>query len=96
LFRCYDASVRTTVTLDNDLAELLKRRARERDLPFKHVLNEALRAGLAAGAPSPSGEPYRMKPRKLGIRAGIDLTKALRLAGALEDDEVIRKLDQGR
>jgi len=88
--------MRTTVTLDNDLAELLKQRARERDVPFKRVLNEALRAGLAAGTPTPSGTPYRMKPRKLGVRAGIDLTKALRLAGALENDEVLRKLDQGR
>jgi hypothetical protein len=27
------------------------------------------------------------------VRPGIDLDKALRLAGELEDDEIVRKLD---
>jgi pheromone shutdown protein TraB len=86
--------MRTTVTLDDDIAELLKKRARERDVPFKRVLNEAIRAGLASRAPA--AKPYRMKPRKLGVRPGVDLTKALRLAAELEDAEVVRELEQGR
>jgi hypothetical protein len=87
--------VRTTVTLDDDLAEMLRQRARERDAPFKRVLNEAIRAGLADGART--ARPYRMKPRRpLSVRPGIDLTKALQLAADLEDEEIIRKLHQGR
>jgi hypothetical protein len=86
--------VRTTVTLDDDLAETLRRRARERDVPFKHVLNEAIRAGLVGG--TPAARPYQMKPRELGVRAGVDLTKALTLAAELEDAEIARKLEQGR
>jgi hypothetical protein len=86
--------VRTTLTLDDDLAQQLKRRARERDVPFKQVVNEALRAGLAAK--TTAATPYRMKPRDLRARAGVDLTKALRLAGELEDAELVRKLEQGR
>lgn len=87
--------MRTTVTLDDDLAEVLKRRARERDVPFKRVLNETIRAGLTAGTPA-GGAPYRMKPRNLGVRPGIDLTKALELAATLEDDEVFREIERGR
>ena len=86
--------MRTTITLEDDLAETLRRRARERDVPFKQVVNEAIRAGLTAGAPA--SKPYRMKPRRLGVRQDVDLTKALSLAAELEDAEILRKLEQGR
>ena len=86
--------VRTTLTLDNDLAELLRRQARERDVPFKQVVNEAIRAGLTSGARG--SKPYRMKPRRLGVRSDVDVNKALGLAAELEDEEIVRKLDQGR
>ncbi len=82
------------MTLDDDIAELLRKRARERDVPFKRVLNEAIRAGLTGGAAN--AKRYRMKPRKLGVRPGVDLTKALSLAGELEDVEIINELEQGR
>lgn len=86
--------MRTTLTLDDDLATALKRRAHERDVPFKQVVNETLRAGLASGVAR--GKPYRMQSRDLGVRAGVDLTKSLRLAAELEDAEIARKLEQGR
>ena len=86
--------MRTTVTLDDDLAELLKQRARERDVPFKSALNEAIRAGLEMQVPR--ARRYRMKPSNLGVRPGVDLAKSLSLAAELEDAEIVRKLDQGR
>jgi hypothetical protein len=86
--------VRTTVSLDDDLASKLKARARERDAPFKQVLNEAIRAGLAKGPPAPS--PYRVKARPMGVRPGVNLDKALQLAAEMEDQELLRKLQQGR
>jgi hypothetical protein len=85
--------MRTTVTLDDDLAELLRQRARERDIPFKRVLNEAIRAGLEGKERS---KPYRMRPRDLGVRPGVDVSQALTLAAELEDAELVRKLEQGR
>jgi len=76
------------------MAAGLRERARERDLSFKAVLNEAIRSGLAdSGAPP---EPYRMKTSPMRAKPEIDLTKALRLAGQLEDEEIVRKLEQGR
>ncbi|CAN5712018.1 hypothetical protein BH18ACT15_BH18ACT15_09530 [soil metagenome] len=82
------------MTLDDDLAEVLRQRARERDVPFRRVLNEAIRAGLVRG--TRPAKAYRMRPRNLGVRPGIDLTKALKLAAELEDAEITRKLEQGR
>lgn len=83
--------VRTTVDLDPDVDARLRALARERGVPLRVVINEALRQGVGSG-PHPAG-PYHLPSRPLGVRPGIDLDKALSLAGALEDDEIARKLE---
>jgi hypothetical protein len=83
--------MRTTVTLDEDVAAALKRVAAERGVGFKEALNTAVRAGLRSEATR--ARRYRMPRRRLGLRPGVDLTKALRLAAALEDEELIAKLE---
>jgi hypothetical protein len=82
--------MRTTVTLDDDVAAAVQRVASERGLSFKAALNTLLRAGLAPE--TASSRPYEVPSRPMGLRPGIDLDKALRLAGELEDEETIRKL----
>lgn len=85
--------MRTTLTLDDDVAALLKEKAHRQGQPFRRAVNDALRAGLSRTG---SGRPrrYRLKPVSLGGPApGIDLDKALRLAGTLEDVEIARKLE---
>ena len=81
--------MRTTLTLDPDVADRLRELARERRLPFKQVVNAVLRRGLGAG----SGEPFLIEARALRLRPGIDLDQALELAARLEDDETLRKLE---
>ena len=83
--------MRTTVTLEPDLAARLKELARERRVSFKEAINATLRAGLEPGGDQHA--PYREQTHQLGLRRGIDLTKALRLAAELDDDETIRKLE---
>ncbi|MEJ5944154.1 ribbon-helix-helix protein, CopG family [Pseudokineococcus basanitobsidens] len=86
--------MRTTVTLDDDLVAELQRRARERSTSFKEVLNGAVRAGLR---PTPPREvAYRLPTRRLGLREGVDLDRAMRLANDLEDDEVVTELERRR
>ncbi|HEV2767007.1 MAG TPA: CopG family transcriptional regulator [Acidimicrobiales bacterium] len=82
--------MRTTVTLDPDVAAALEQAARERRVSFKQVLNDAVRAGLR---PATEARPYRLPTRRMGLRAGVDLDKALKLAAELEDQEVVRKLE---
>lgn len=82
--------MRTTVSLDPDVAAKLRRLARERGVSFKEALNGALRAGLGARA---AGRAYRTPARVLGLRQGIDLDKALSIAAAMEDEELIRRLE---
>lgn len=83
--------MRTTITLDPDLAAKLRALARERGISFKEAVNSTLRRGFAQ--PGGSSKRYRLPSRRLGLQPGVDLTHALRLAGELEDAEAIRKLE---
>jgi Ribbon-helix-helix protein, copG family len=83
--------MRTTVTLDSDVAAKLRALARERGISFKEALNSALRRGLSGGGGS---SPYRLPSRRLKLRTGVDLEHALRLASELEDAETLRKLER--
>jgi hypothetical protein len=86
--------MRTTLTIDDRIAKALKALAHRSGKPFKQVLNETLQAGLAARSAPAKAKPYRLKPASLGgVLPGIDLTKALRLAASLEDEEIARKLE---
>ena len=83
--------VRTTVTLDPDTRALVERLMRERGVSFKVAVNGAIRAGLRTGPAVASSTT----PRKLGP-ARVDLTQALRVADALEDEALARGLAEGR
>jgi hypothetical protein len=83
--------MRTTITLDPDLYAQLRTLARERGISFKEAVNTAVRRGI--GEEKGRGSAYTVRARPMGLRSGVDLTKALRLAGELEDAETIRKLE---
>lgn len=83
--------MRTTVTLDEDVAAKLHQISRERGVSFKGALNDAVRAGLAAG--SPPTKRFRVQSQPLGIRPHVDIDKALDLADEIEDSEILRKLE---
>lgn len=83
--------MRTTVTLDPDVEALIKRNMRERGLTFKEAVNEAIRAG-ATGPSPPVGRPFPTADMGEPL---IDVTKALRLAGELEDQELAARLARG-
>ncbi len=81
------------MTLEPDVAEALKRRAKRNGQPFRRNVNEVIRLGLLAERSRPA-RPYRIKPLSLGGAApGIDLDRSLRLADALDDEAQSRKLE---
>jgi hypothetical protein len=66
--------VRTTLTLDDDVAGRLKSEARRSGRPFREVVNDILRRGLATGRETKPREPFRVTTRDLGeLRPGISL-----------------------
>ncbi len=76
--------MRTTLTIDNDVAAVLERLRRERDAGLKDLVNEALRRGLRDMTARPKRrEPFRTRSVALGrVRiAGIDnIAEALAIA----------------
>jgi hypothetical protein len=84
--------VRTTVRIDDHLMAELKQRALQEKVSFTRLVNRILSQGLRA---SRRGEPARRRFRQRVFSMGkpaVDLTKALAMAAALEDEEVLRKL----
>ena len=63
--------MRTTLTLDPDVAARARRGATKLGKPFKQVVNEALRIGLDQVLTPPTAKPYRTKPKPLGLRDGL-------------------------
>jgi hypothetical protein len=82
--------MRTTLTIDDDLLESLKREAARRKRPFKEIVNETLRRGLEA--PVAPRSSYVLPVLDLGHPPKLDIDHSLRLAEALEDEEVQRKM----
>jgi hypothetical protein len=80
--------VRTTLTLDDDLAMVLQDRARITGRPFKEVVNACLRKGLAAES-EPPREPMAVRTFDAGLREGIDLAKALDLVAEMDNERFI-------
>lgn len=80
--------MRTTVTLDPDTAQIVRRLMRERGLTFKQALNDAIRGGTA------STRPFETATAAMG-RPAVNLDTALQLAAELEDDDLVRKMRSG-
>ncbi|MCP4370132.1 MAG: DUF2191 domain-containing protein [Deltaproteobacteria bacterium] len=84
--------MRTTLTIDDDLAQELRERAHKTRSPFKKVVNQALKAGLKQiDHPRPI-KPYKCKSFSLGYPPSANLDHALNLADRLESEEITRKL----
>ena len=76
--------MRTTLTIDDDVAALLERVRKSSKKNFKTIVNEALRQGLGEMTkPSPRGKPYQTRKAYLGrcLVSGLDdISEALAVA----------------
>lgn len=84
--------MRTTLTIDDDLARELREKAHKTGTPFKEVVNKAIRAGLRHVDKPKQLKPYKLKAYSLGYPPSADLDHALNLADRLESEEIARKL----
>jgi hypothetical protein len=72
--------MRTTITLDEDVAAKLKAEARRTGKPFKTVLNECLRLAFASGRSRVRAASFRIDARDLGrLRPGLSLDNVAEL-----------------
>ena len=83
--------MRTTLTLDNDIADSLKEQARLLNVPFKRVVNDALRRGLAPGGGQTPSRRFRVVPNESGFMPGVDPLRLNQLSDDLEVEGFIGK-----
>lgn len=84
--------MRTTLTVDDDIVEELRRRAASSRQGFKSVVNELLRRGMAAGSqPLSSPGRFAVKAKSCGFLPGVDPLKLNQLADELETEEFVER-----
>lgn len=80
------------MTLDPDVAALVRRAMQQRSIGFKQAINEGLRSGLGGGSVRTD---LSFPAFDLGV-PNVDLTSANRVAQVLEDEGLIHRLTEGR
>jgi hypothetical protein len=77
--------VRTTLTLDDDVAAKLKAESRRAGRPFREIVNETLRRGLASRRVSAQRQAFRIRVRDLGdLKPGLSLDRVAELIEQVE------------
>jgi len=76
--------MRTTVTLDRDVEQMLRETMHRSRQSFKQTLNATLRHALNPKAASPKAARFVVKARPMGSRAGLDPASFNKLADELE------------
>ena len=84
--------MRTTLTLDDDVAAAVKALARSSGETFKAVVNEVMRRGLMTGEkPALEREPFRVDSAPRGFLPGIDPLKLNQLVDELETERFLAR-----
>jgi hypothetical protein len=77
--------MRTTLTLDDDVAAKLKAESRRAGRPFREIVNETLRRGLATRRITAQRQPFRITARDLGnLKPGLTLDNVAELVEQVE------------
>ncbi len=82
--------MRTTLTLDDDIAHSLTEIAHTLRKPFKQVVNETLRRGLGPAAQTPR-KHVQVVPIEGGFAPGIDERRLNQLFDQMEVDDFLRQ-----
>lgn len=77
--------MRTTLTLDADVAAKLKSEMRRSGASFKELVNKCLRRALNEPKMEQKQEPFRVRARDLGFRSELDYIHTSDLLEKLED-----------
>jgi hypothetical protein len=78
--------MRTTLSLDDDVAQLLSKEVRRSGASFKEVVNRYLRVGLMASK-QPIQKPFEIKPWDLRPPDGLSFDNVEDLLDTLEGPE---------
>lgn len=83
--------MRTTVTLEPDVARLLDDHAKRTRKSFKETLNAAVRMGLGRVSEATSTREFTLEARPMQLKAGLDAGRFNSLLDELDADALIEK-----
>ena len=83
--------MRTTLTIDDDVAARIEERRRTNGQSLKQVVNQLLREGLRSSERQPAARRYRTKTHKLRLRSGFDAARLNQLVDELETEERVAR-----
>ena len=83
--------MRTTLTIDDDIAARIEERRRTDGQSLKQVVNQLLREGLRSSERPPETRPYRTKTHRLCLRPGFDAARLNQLVDELEIEERVAR-----
>ena len=86
--------MRTTLTLEPDVARRLHQEIRRTGKGMKAVVNEALRSGLGLSETRVKPPPFEVRPHSFGFKPGVDRDRLNQLVDELEAEEFARKLER--
>ena len=89
-----DDFMRTTLTIEPDVEQLLQREMRRTDRSMKAVVNDALRRGLGARGKPPKLPRFKVEPHAFAFKPGVDADRLNQLVDELEAEEFSRKLER--
>ena len=77
--------MRTTLTLDDDVAAKLKTESHRARRPFREIVNDTLRRGLESRRAAVQREPFEVRARDLGnLKPGLSLDNIAELIEHIE------------
>jgi hypothetical protein len=82
--------MRTTLTLDRDVAEALEKEMRRTGQGLKATINDALRRGLGRGRKAPRPTRFQVRPHAFGVTPGVDLDRMNQLVDELDAEDAAR------
>jgi len=84
--------MRTTLTLERDVADRLAAEIRRSRKSLKAVVNQALRLGLGLAGKPRRAPRFAVEPHAFAVRPGVDLDRLNQLVDELEVEESARRL----
>jgi hypothetical protein len=87
--------MRTTLTLDPDVADKLKRLAHQRRETFKQTVNDILRRGLSAQTSRATRTRFEVVPLRSAFAPGVDQLRINQLADELEVKDFVEEMNKG-
>lgn len=84
--------MRTTLTLERDVAQRIKQEMRRTGQGLKATINEALRRGLNTAGKRTTHARFKVQPHPFGVKPGVDLDRINQLVDELEVEEAAGKL----